>query len=235
MTGKEGKSPPPRDKVKGDPYFWQCIKSLRWLLREETPAEVTVQSNKGLILIYGYVNASGGGFGESLLIKNHAHYRIGTWGKDEEDNSSNWREFENVVVGMEDAGKKGWLLGAVVLLATDNEVVERALYKGNSSSKIIFNLVLRLKGLQLAYSCKIVVTHVSGLRMIYQGTDGISRGKLEQGVSIGQYMLLHCPWGTSALTASETLLQVLRSWNKKILTRLEPRDWFDLGHNIQAW
>ena len=57
-----------------------------------------------------------------------------------------------MVVGMEDACRKGWLSGAVVLLATDNEVVERALYKGNSSSKALFDLVLRLKGLQLTYS-----------------------------------------------------------------------------------
>ena len=102
------------------------------------------------------------------------HYRIGTWGHDEEDNSSNWREFENLVAGMEDAGKRGWLQGSIVLLATDNKVVERALFKGNSSSKKLFDSVLRLKGLQLVYSCKILVTHVSGSCMIVQGTDGIS-------------------------------------------------------------
>ena len=109
------------------------------------------------------------------------------------------------------------------------------MYKANSSSKVLFDLVLRLKGLELTYSCRIMVTHVSGSRMIYQGTDRISRGRLEQGVSLGQSMLEHCPWGTSAISASEHLLEELRTWNKKVLTRLEPCDWFDLGHDIQAW
>ena len=80
----------------------------------KNPLEVMERSNKGLILTYGYLDASRGGFGELLLIINHIHYWIGTWGTDKEDNSSNWREFENLVSGMEEAGKKGLLQGAVL-------------------------------------------------------------------------------------------------------------------------
>ena len=43
---------------------------------------------------------------------------------------------------MEDAGSKGWLMGATVLFATDNEVAERAIYKGNSTDLKLFNLVV---------------------------------------------------------------------------------------------
>ena len=100
------------------------------------------------------------------MIKNCVHYRIGTLDKDKEDNSSNWREFENLVIGMEETGRKGWLQGAIVLLSTDNKVVECALYKENSTSKKLFSLLLRLKGLQLRYSCKIIATYMSGSRMI---------------------------------------------------------------------
>ena len=94
---------------------------------------------------------------------------------------------------MEQAGKKSWLQGAVVLLATKNEVVERDLFKGNYPSKKLLDLLLRLKVLQLLYSCRIIVNHISGSKMIIQGTNGISRGQLEQGVSVGQHMLEQCP------------------------------------------
>ena len=170
--------------IEVDEYLWECIESLKYLMRSDTPPEVVVRTEKAILLIYGYADASGSGFGESLLIKGHVHYRIGTWATEEQTNSSNWREFENVVSGMEDAGHKGWLRGASVLLATDNSVVERALYKGNSTSKKLFKLVLRFKSLELEYGCKILVTHVAGTRMISQGTDGISRGRLNQGVGV---------------------------------------------------
>ena len=116
----------------------------------------------------------GRGFGESLYLQGKVYYWIGVWGREEQENSSNWKEFENLVYGMEQAGKKGWLPGSMVVLATNNTTMERALFKGNSTSKKIFTLVLRLKKLELDYGCWILVTHVSGTRMISQGTIGIS-------------------------------------------------------------
>ena len=136
---------------------------------------------------------------------------------------------------MEETGAKGWINGAFFLLATDNKVSKRAFYKGNTISKKLFGLVLRLKELQLCYGCRIIATHESGSIMIHQGTDSISGGEMEKGVSIGQQMLEHCPWGKDALTASPSLIDELRSWLEQILTRLQPRDWFDLGHDVQAW
>ena len=79
------------------------------------------------------------------------------------------------------------------MLDTDNEVSERALYKGKSLDKKLFGLVVRMKKLKLDYGCQIKVTHVAGTRMIDQGTDGISRGVLDRGVACGQRMLEHCP------------------------------------------
>ena len=113
---------------------------------------------------------------------------------------------------MEDAGNKGWLWDATVILATDNEVAERALYKGNSSDLKLFELVVRLRKLELKYRCYLLITHVSGNRMISQGTDGILRGSLEHGVAIGKSMLKHYPWGYSALEASPTLLSEIVEW-----------------------
>ena len=69
------------------------------------PSQVIVQSNNGLLLMYRYVDASGGGFGNYLLIRESIYYQIGTWGKDAV-NSSNWRKFESLVMGMKEAGTK---------------------------------------------------------------------------------------------------------------------------------
>ena len=83
-------------------------------------------------------------------------------------------KFKNLVCSVEEAGEKGMLTGSTVLLATDNSVVEAALYKGNSSSEKLFDLVVRLRKAELHSSCKLFVTHVSGKRMMAQGTDGVS-------------------------------------------------------------
>ena len=65
---------------------------------------------------------------------------------------------------MEEAGRKGWLVGANVIMETDNIIVERAIFKGNSSTKKLFDLVLRFKQLEIKYGCKILVTQVEGTR-----------------------------------------------------------------------
>ena len=81
-------NPPPKFVI-GNDYFWQCVEDLNSLLEDELLPKVVVESTEDLLLIYGYVDALGSGFGESLLIKGKVHYQIGTWGKDKE-NSSNW-------------------------------------------------------------------------------------------------------------------------------------------------
>ena len=57
-------------------------------------------------------------------------------------------------------------------------MVERSLFKGNSSSEKLYELVVKVvRSLEVKYGFKLLVTHVSGKRMIAQGTDGISRGE----------------------------------------------------------
>ena len=64
-------------------------------------------------------------------------YHIGVWGKDAEDESSNYRELRNVVKTLEDAEVNGDLCGAQVFFCTDNSMAEAAIYKGTSSSPIL--------------------------------------------------------------------------------------------------
>ena len=104
------------------------------MFSRELPPIVSVRSTRCQVVVYGFVDSSGSGFGSTLLVKGNIEYRIGTWSSNEDKNSSNWREFENLVCEVEQAGEKGWLGASTVIVGTDNQVVESALYKGNASS-----------------------------------------------------------------------------------------------------
>ena len=124
----------PEDFVNPVPRFFSGIKALKAIFEPDLPPVITTRSFKLNVLIYGFVNASGSGFGSILQINDESNYIIGTSGSQENKNSSNWREFENLVSSMEDSGNEKLLSGATILLATDNSTVEASIYKGNSTS-----------------------------------------------------------------------------------------------------
>ena len=55
---------------------------------------------------------------------------------------------------VEEAGKKGWQTGVIMVLDTYNTVVEAATYKGNSSSEILFKFTFRLSQRELNFPQK---------------------------------------------------------------------------------
>ena len=57
---------------------------------------------------------------------------------------------------------KGWLNNSNIILATDNQVMESALYKGNSSPTKLYDLVVRLKIIEVKYGASPCIMHVSG-------------------------------------------------------------------------
>ena len=67
------------------------------------------------------------------------------------------------------------------------------------------------------------MTHVAGTRMIRQGTDGISCGWMNQGVSLGENMLRHCPWDKTALDAAPNLLEEVKHLINSPLTILQSK------------
>ena len=87
------------------------------------------------------------------------------------------------------------------------------------------------KRLELHTGSRFLVTHVSGERMKAQGTDGLSRGQLREGVSLGLAMNAFCPWGNSALQRSPDLKLWLQSWIGSDLEVLTPSQWFTRGHD----
>jgi len=220
------------ETIKLLPRFYTCLDALLLFFDLDEPPKVTERSTDINFLVYGFVDASKSGFGASIDYNNSVRYRIGVWGVDEQEESSNYREFANLVETLEQEYNENRFRNQMVIMATDNSTVEAAIFKGNSTSKKLFELVVRFKVLELKSGSKFVVTHVSGVRMQLQGTDGISRGNLMEGISLGESMLKFCPWGLSAIDRCKDLKPwlVVETFGTK-LEILEPRGWFSRGHD----
>ena len=201
----------------------------------ESPPVMLLRCRKVLYILYGFADASGSGFGSSFQLPTGLSLRIGTWGKDDEGKSSNWREFENVVEALEDQAAKGELADAVVYLATDNSTVEACAANGTSSSPLLHSLVVRLRLIEVLTGCRIILFHVSGERMKAQGTDGFSRGSLKEGIATGLSMLSFIPLHLSAVERSPEIEDWVRAWFPgKEVELLKPEDWFERGHDLSG-
>jgi hypothetical protein len=124
-----------------------CL-ALRSILSPATPPDVLIRSSMIFQILYGFGDASGKGFGSTLLSNKGVKARIGLWEPVVEDESSNWKEFENVVEALEEEGRHSALDSCLAYFFTDNSTAEAALYKGNSSSPKLFDLVVRFKKLE---------------------------------------------------------------------------------------
>jgi len=202
---------------------------------------------------YGFEDASGNGFGRTLTSEQGLKFSYGLWGRDLSHQSSNYREFRNLfnLVELEMADSFPVLTSLVdtveqfisdalpnweMFLFTDNSVAEGAYYRCTLLNRALFDLVLRLRRLEMQFSLHLHVIHVSGLRMIAQGTDGLSRGDLDTGVMRGTSMLSFVPLHLSAMERSEGLLVWLHSWLPGLLfCLLHPFEWYSVGHGITGF
>jgi hypothetical protein len=85
----------------------------------------------------------------------------------------------------------------------DNTTAEAVFYQGNSTSRTLFELMLQLWKVEMDGGLNLRVIHVTGSRMIEQGTDEGSRGDLTQGVMAGEPMLKYVPLHLTALEGEE--------------------------------
>lgn len=238
-------------EVQAVPRLERDLLSLVELTREELPAERIVRAKTVVHIVYGFADASGTGFGSTTVkLKalgrlrkigeavsvghNKLRYRIGVWGKDAEGGSSNYRELRNVVEAVESEEAAGNLVDAQIFMCTDNVVAEAAIYNGTSSDPTLYDLVLRLKKVEMRSGCQFLVSHVAGKRMIYQGTDGVSRGNLAEGVMAGIPMAEFLPFHLSAVDRSSGLVAWVESWLGKESELLSPEGWFERGHDFDG-
>ena len=116
---------------------------------------------------------------------------FGTWTEKGSERSSNFREFSNFVVKLQREADKCYLTGAGLFLFIDNSPTEFAFYNGMSPSKLLFDLVLIIRFIQLKCSTKIHIIHVAVTRMISHGTDELSSGNLNEGVLSKKYAAMY--------------------------------------------
>jgi hypothetical protein len=125
----------------------------------------------------------------------------------------------------------GLLVGGELYFFTDNTTAESGFHRGTTSSRTLFDLILRMRVLQMHQDLCLHVLHVSGKHMQAQGTDGLSRGCLDAGVLAGSSMLSFVPLHQSALEREPTLYNWVVSWTcDDPVTWLSPFGWYTNGH-----
>ena len=205
--------------------------------------EPTLRLIRGASIVeaaYVFGDASGEGFGSSWVNKEGAiGFRFGIWGEEGDGSSSNYRELRNLIETLERLGELGELIGREVFLFTDNSVSESIAAKGSSSSPKLYDLVVRLYRLEMKYLCKLEIVHdVAGTRMIDQGTDGLSRGDMYEGVMAGSSMLSFIPLHKSAGERSPGIIPWVQSWASgcrgEAAELLTPSGWFTRGHDHEG-
>jgi len=217
------------------PRFKSDLEAPLELAEGERPQLRYVRSKRSLTAYYGFGDASSGGFGATIQRPGGLYGRYGLWGKDEEAQSSNYRELRNLVDTVEEEAVEGHLKESELWLFTDNSTAEGCFYRGGSSSKLLHELVLRLRKAEMKYGFTLHVVHVAGTRMISQGTDGLSRGILLEGVNRGEDMLSFIDLSRSAIERQPTTLDFVKSWLDPIVGEsklLTPEEWFQEGHGI---
>jgi hypothetical protein len=212
------------------------LNSLSTLFGPSAVPEVSIRSKNVVTIVYGFGDASGSGLGATFTCGSGFNFRIGVWGAEEDPQSSNWKEFTNIVESLEEEAELGHLSNSEVFMFTDNSTVEACASKGSSSSPKLLDLVVRLFALTSKVGVKVNIFHVAGTRMIAQGTDGVSRGYLGQGVMAGDTMSVHIPIHLTAVERSPTdLVPWIRSWSGKETILLDEAGWFQEGHDIEGW
>ena len=148
-------------------------------------------------------------------------------------------QLRNLVEALERSGSTGELNGKEIFLFTDNSTAEAVVLKGSSSSPLLYDLVTRLYKLTTMFLCSLNIVHVAGTRMIIQGTDGLSRGDMLEGVLKGRDMLSFVPLHLSAIERDNSLKDWVSSWASqkgyKTPDFLKPIEWFGKGHDIRGY
>jgi hypothetical protein len=219
--------------VKPVPRLGADIEALKCLTEFEFAPRRRVRMTKRLRAMYGFGDASGTGFGSTIRKANgEIVWKSGVWSRTMvEEHNSNFFEFSNLVHALEDMHVAGELAGHEIFMFTDNTTAEAAHYHGTTKNgKMLFNLALRLRKIEMDGDCRIYLIHVAGKRMIWQGSDGLSRGDENAGVMSGEEMMSFVPLHLRAVDRSDELLNWVWSWcgdkeGRRKVSLLQAEDW----------
>ena len=225
------------------PRFRLDVDALLRLSDFDLPPLRVVRPAHVVHVYYGFGDASGKQFGGTISEDYNCHrrrlsdtlegkrgirFRIGLWSALEEEESSNYKELFNLVEMVTIEARAGRLRNCEFFLFTDNSTAEGCFYRGSSKSPFLHHLVLSLRAIEMEYGMTLHVIHISGKRMIVQGTDGCSRGSLMEGVMAGADMLIFVDLGKGSIDRHPPLLEWIRAWTGE--PDIEPL--FEEGHGI---
>jgi hypothetical protein len=214
----------PVKRLKGD------VLCMRILTESEEASDQSVRPGKRAQAIYGFGDAREYGFGVSIEIEGKGIvWCSGTWSLSMREESSNFRELWNLVEIIEDLVKDGTLSNHEIILFMNNLSAEAAFCKGTSTSKNLFEPVLRLRKFGMKGALFLHLVHISRASMIWSGVDRLSRGDHNAGVMVGNEMLSFVPLSQNTAEHSAGLLPWVRTWaspkqKSKQVKRLSPTE-----------
>lgn len=220
--------------VEAVPRLAYDIEALTTLTCGPLPLLRRVRGQRIGRVLYGFGDASKSAFGATIQIEGRIQYEYGQWSSEiVETKSSNWRELSNLVFSLCGLAEDGTLRGYELFMFTDNTTAEAAFWKGTSASPLLFELVLRLKRLEMDHDIILHVIHVSGKRMIAQGTDGLSRADHTQGVMQGRPIEDFIPLHLDPFAREPTLKNWVMGITKGLSIQiLSPEGWYTTGHTV---
>ena len=221
------------------PRLHQDVTALLTLTEVKAPPMVKYRVKGSLVAWYMAGDASGKGFGAAVWDDKTLKYQAGTWSCSIQEESSNFREAENLVIYIEQQHELGALAGREMFVFTDNQVFEGCYYKGHSVSSKLSEIILRLRKVERDAGLILHVIHISGKRMKASGIDGLSRGDMLEGMMAGVDPLTYLPLNQDAHERSDgEVTKWIHSWWKEPdgtpwggvpLQHLSPEDWFQLS------
>ncbi|KAL7570650.1 hypothetical protein ACA910_014924 [Epithemia clementina (nom. ined.)] len=188
------------------------VEALDKLTSSPTPPERFLRPEKeGSKPIYIFGDASGAGFGVSQWRSGDTEVKVthGIWNHDQmAGSSSNFRELANLVYAIKYMDANNEISAqSEIFIFTDNQHTESAFYRGTAKSPEVLQLMFKLHKILIKGYAFIHIIWVAGRRMIDQGTDGLSRSDLTNGVLRGVSMLHYVPLARTAFERQEPAIK----------------------------
>ena len=102
--------------------------------------------------------------------------------------------------------------GLEIFVFMDNEVAERTYFRGSSHSLQLHQMILELRKMEMRGDLVVHFIWILGNRMVNQGTDGLSRANVSNGVMDGLKLLDYLPLNETAFERQEGLEVHMKSW-----------------------
>ena len=226
-------TPEPPTGVKPMPRLVSDVKYLVELLDLEVAPRQRLRE-KIVSCFYLPGDASGLCFGSALIGEEGIKYEAGTWDQAWREESSNFREVDNLVCRIDTLVGEGSLGGREVFIFTDNFVFESTY--NNDYSKLspkLSDTIMHLHKAERDGDITLHVIRVAGTRMKSWGVDGLSRGDLLEGMMGGQYPLSFIPLSIGANERSsgrvkEWVDSSWSEWSDISLTEVGKDEMFEL-------